>query len=424
MGYAFINFKKAFLWFLLFKTILVQNLTFLSLPGLPLLTIDTFMNLFFCAFFYVNRKKYIKLMTEKFPMKIPFLLLAGSWFISTIYAIAGFANAFSMFIGNVIQLLLVWIMWVLIKDKRDIIFLIKGLTLLFVCYALYMFYECSIQSNPFAEYTGTFISSDRLIDFSYEVTTERGYRARSVFEHAIGAGCNFALVGVLIFTILYAYNVKLPHLHWYLCVGILCSFCVFMTGSRGPIVFIMLAYLGFVNFKNLKFYRFAVIGVLAFLIALPYLPSTVFNITMSIFDSDYQAQVGGSDADMRFDQLAAAIAVMGESPIVGLGYKFNSVMNTHLIDYLLGMESMWFSILTSFGLIGLFVNLIVAYYFLIKIPRQYHSQPFFFLSLAYWVTATLTSLPGLQMFLYYLVLVIFIKIAQFKRNSLLIIHDV
>ena len=64
---------------------------------------------------------------------------------------------------------------------------------------------------------------------------------------------------------------------------------------------------------------------------------------------------------MRFEQLAAAIELMKLSPIVGLGYKFMNVMHTSLVAALLGLESMWFRILTQFGLLGVVANLYLAY---------------------------------------------------------------
>lgn len=412
MGYAFRNFKKAFLYFLLFKTILVQNLTFLSLPGIPLLTIDTFMSLFFCGLFLCNYNRYKGLECEKFPMKKPFIALTISMFLSAIFAIVGFKSAVSMFIGDSIQFLLVFMMWKFIVSKKDLLFLLKGFSILFICYAGYMFYEYSIQSNPFIKYTQSFISTDRLIDFQYDITEERGYRSQSVFDHAIGGGCNFIIIGSLIFSLLYYFRLQLDKKILYLICAILCTMCAFLTGSRGPIFFMLISYLSVINLKNPKVYKILVLVILIGFIILPLLPDTIYNIFMSIFDSSYQKRTGGSNMDMRLDQLATSIAIMQESPWVGLGQKFLNVYSGSLAQYLLGMESMWFKILTTYGMLGVVTNLYSAYYFLIKIPKQYHTIPFFFVALAYWVTNSLTSTPGIKIYLYYMVLVIFLKLAD------------
>lgn len=409
MAYAFVNFQKAFLLFLLFKTILVTNITFLAVPGLPLLTVDTFMTLFFLCLFWVKRRKYLNTSSDKFPFKLPFVALFISWGISTIFAIAGFKTAFSQFVGNLSQLLLVWLIWILVKEEKDIRFLIKGFTCLFAFYALYLLWEYSSQSNPLVEYESTLISDERVIDWEYSDLDARGYRARSVFEHPIGAGVNFAMVGSFLLTLFIAFKQKYIKTAYIILVSILCSLCVFLCGSRGPIVFLLISYFSFVDLKSIKLWGIILVAIVGIIIVSPYLPSAVTDIFMSIFDSSYQAKVGGSDSDMRFNQLTAALAVMNESPIVGLGYKFEQVMNTAVVSELLGMESMWFGILTRFGLLGVMANIVSAYYFIVKIPKVYHSKQILFLSLAYWIVASMTSVPGMLIYLYYTIIIIYIK---------------
>lgn len=139
---------------------------------------------------------------------------------------------------------------------------------------------------------------------------------------------------------------------------------------------------------------------------------------LSLFDTKAQARVGGSNADMRLDQLAAALSVMANSPIVGLGYKFMNVMNTKSVAALLGLESMWFQILTQFGILGTLANIYLAYYALLKVPKRFKSQPLFFFSLAYWLTASLTSVPGMKMYFYYFIIIVFIKLSSVYQKEI------
>ena len=125
---------------------------------------------------------------------------------------------------------------------------------------------------------------------------------------------------------------------------------------------------------------------------------------LSIFSSKAQENVGGSGSEMRIEQLSAAFLLMLQSPICGLGFKFLNVLNNTLADSLLGSESMWFTILPTFGLLGIIANLILAYYSIVIIPKKYHSRELFFFTLAYWVVGSLTSLPGLKMYYYYFVM--------------------
>ena len=408
------NFKKGFYLFLFYKLVLVTNITVIALPGVPLLTLDVFMTMMFFCLYYRSRKK-IQLEQQPFPYKQPFLLIVFSYFLSTVFAYVGFVSAFSQFIGQAIcEFAFAWLMWKVI-DKDDITYLIKGFTFMFFLACIYGFYEKLFQNNPIVEYEMSMMSdSDRAIDFLVEDDLNRGYRVQSFFEHAIGGGINWGMFAVLSFSMLWVYHIAIPQKNKFslLFTAILCIPCIFFANNRGAIVFFFIALLSLVNLKDTKFY-FRIIMAVALLLLLAPLFSDYTNNIMSLFDSKAQEKVGGSNAEMRFEQLAAAIELMKMSPIVGLGYKFMNVMHTSLVAALLGLESMWFRILTQFGMLGVVANLYLAYYSLIKIPKLYKSRTLFFLSLAYWVTASLTSVPGMKMYFYYFVLIVFIKMSDF-----------
>lgn len=405
--YSFKNFKKAFLWFIMFKLCLVTNITILSIPGIPLLTLDMFLTAVFLLLYFTKRQK-MQLEYVPFPYSKPFKWMAVSYFLSTLFAYIGFAGAFSQYIGQVLtEFVFAWLMWKII-DRKDIEYIIKGLAFMFLLSCIYAFYEKFTQTNPIQNYELTLVNdASRTIDFLVTDDINRGYRVQSFFEHAIGAGVNWAMFIVLYFTLTTIYKYKLKS-KLCLITAILCIPCVFFANARGPLVFLMVSILSFVDLKNKKFYKLIIVGVILLVVVSPLL-SDYFDNLLSIFDSKAQEKVGGSNADMRFDQLDASIELMKQSPLLGLGYKFMNVLHTNLVSRLLGFESIWFRVLTQFGLLGTFVNLMLAYYSLIKIPIQYKSRPLLFFSLAYWISASLTSLPGILIYLYYLILIIFIK---------------
>ena len=172
----------------------------------------------------------------------------------------------------------------------------------------------------------------------------------------------------------------------------------------------MLSGLSLINLKNKRVYLFLSFSIISIIVLLPYLSEYTNNI-LSIFDSKVQKQVGGSNAAMRFEQFDAALTLMMQSPFVGFGFKFMNVLNNSLTTALLGLESIWFRIMVQFGAIGIIANIYYAYYSLIKVPKMYHSKSVFYLSLAYWVTASLTSVPGMLYYIYFLILIIFIKLS-------------
>lgn len=416
------NFKKGFYYFLFFKVCLVTNITVLSIPGIPLLTLDMFLTAIFLLLYFAKRQK-MQLEYVSFPYSKPFKWMTISYFLSTLFAYIGFVGAFSQYIGQILtEFVFAWLMWKII-DKEDIGYIIKGLAFMFLLSCIYAFYEKLTQTNPIQNYELTLVNdASRAINFLVTDDINRGYRVQSFFEHAIGAGVNWGMFIVLYFTLTTLYKYKLKS-KLCLITAIICIPCVFFANARGPLVFLMVGALSLFDLKNKNFYKLVFAGVILLVVVSPLL-SDYFNNLLSIFDSKAQEKVGGSNAEMRFEQLDAAIELMKQSPLFGLGYKFMNVLHTNLVSRLLGLESIWFRVLTQFGLFGVFVNLIFLYYSIIKIPRHYKSRPILFFSLSYWITASLTSLPGMLMYLYYLILIIFIKQSDrylIERNTNIII---
>lgn len=414
--YSFKNYKKAFLWLLIFKLFLVTNITLVAIPGLPLFTLDLFLTMIFFLQYMRVRKKIPH--EVDFPYMRPFKFLLISWSISTVFAYIGFVGAVSQFIQTVFQqIIFIWMLWQLIDIKKDLDFILKWFTVAFFFICIYGLYEHQIQSNPLVEYEASLMGdADRAIMWTYSADSERGYRTQAVFEHAIGAGINWALFIILILSLYINYGYKINNKKLTFLTVLLCIPCLLFTNSRGPIVFLILSGLSLINLKNKKVYLLLICGILSIIILQPYLSEYTDNI-ISIFDSKTQEKVGGSNADMRIEQFDAALALMMQSPIIGFGFKFLNVFNYSLTSALLGLESMWFWIMLQFGLIGVIANIYFAYYSLIRIPKVFHSKSVFYVSLAYWVTASLTSVPGMSYYLYFLVLIIFIKLSPIYQKN-------
>lgn len=415
--YSFKNFKKAFLWLLVFKLFLVTNITVVAIPGIPLLK----WNMFLVAIFFLQywrKKNALRTDSIPFPYEKPFKFLIVSWFLSTIFAYVGFAGAVSQFIGTVFEnLVIVWLMWKLIDVQKDLSFIIKWFSIAFVLISLYGFYEHQIQANPIVEYEASLIDDEeRAVVFTYDEGSYRGYRCQSVFEHAIGAGINWALYLVFIVSLWINYRHNFKKAKMVFLSVLLAVPCIFFTNSRGPILFLMIAALSAINLKSRRMFIALVICFIGVALISPMLTDYTTNV-MSIFDSKTQKQVGGSNVEMRFEQLSAAIALMQQSPILGLGFKFMNEIDNSMTNALLGMESMWFRIFTQFGLVGVVANLYYAYYSLYFIPKHFKSKPVFFFSLAYWIVASATSVPGMLMYMYYLFIIIFIKLSpQYNKE--------
>ena len=414
--YSFKNFKKAFLLFLLYDLFLNTNINFLSIPGVPILTVEDVLIMVFAVEFFIrygtNKGGPYAQTRNNFPFKTPFIILTISWTVSTVFALVGFASAVSAYIKQILEyVIMTYLMWRIINDKRDLIFLLRGFTILFLFCGIYELYEIATQSNPLSDYETSLVQDQtRAIDFgNYDEDEGRGFRAKSVFAHPIGSGVNFGLYIIisLFFLMKAKINIKTNKL-LVLATCLLSLACIIMTKSRGPYLFLMIGAFSFINLKSGKFYRYAFLMVLALIVILPYF-SDQLDIFKSLFSAEAQEKVGGSDANMRFEQLTVAIGIMSMSPLYGLGFKFLSEMSTAVTVGLLGGESVWFQVLPQFGILGILAYLFMIYWTVVKLPKKYKSASIFFIGMAYWLVISMTSVPGMQVYLYYLALILVIK---------------
>lgn len=414
--YSFKDFKKAFLIFLQYDLFLNTNINFLSIPGVPILTVEDVLIMVFAAEFYIKyrnqRDGSLLLSKNNYPFKVPFVFLCVSWTISTVFALVGFGGAISAYIKQVLEyVVMTYLMWRIINTKNDLIFLLRGFTLLFLVSGIYELYEIATESNPLAAYETTLVQDQsRAIDFgNYEGDEQRGFRAKSIFSHPIGSGINFGLYIIMALFFMMKAKVKFKTNKFIILATCLLSLaCIIMSKSRGPYLFLLIGGLSFINLKSGKFYGYALILALALIVILPYF-SNQLDIFRSLFSADAQAKVGGSDANMRFEQLTVAIGIMSMYPLYGLGFKFLNEMPPNVTMGLLGGESIWFQVLPQFGFIGIVAYIIMILWTIIILPKKYKSTSLFFIGLAYWLVNSMTSVPGMQVYLYYLLLILVIK---------------
>ena len=410
--YSIKNFHKGFLCFLVFRLILGLNITVFVLPGFPVVRLDMLMCLFFILLFLKNKER---LSTTKcaFPYKKPFVFLFISWCISSVVAYIGFWGALPQLIGNVSKdLILIWMIWKVVSIK-DIRFLLKWFSVVFLFAATYAFFEKLTALNPIRDYEVS-LAGAAGVDWAYSVDDVRGYRVQSVFEHAIGAGVNFILYILFVLILLVKIGIKTKWRNILYIICILSAMAAIFSNSRTPILFFAISCFSFIKIKSLKTFRLLGFVVLLALFIAPYL-SEYFDIFKTIITPNSEESQYGSSPDLRFRQLEAAIALLYFSPLLGLGFNYYLTMNNEFSSELLGRESMWFSILPELGIIGIIANLYLAYFSLIKIPIQYKSWPVFFICLAYWVVGSMTSLPGMKMHLYYIIIFLIIKNSPFYR---------
>lgn len=409
------DFKRAFQMYLCFHMVLVQNITVLSIPGLPLLTLDMALSLFFlvCYFYHGTRFQTAHL---PYPYRKPALLLILCVSISAFFSIQGIAGELSAWIKALLEgVFLPWMVWQSIDEEVDFRFVIKCMTIIIFCTCIYGLIEFLLKSNPLVVYERT-LNHDpsKVINNTYG-TAARGYRVQSVFEHAIGAGINWAMYASFICT-LYVYRRDIPVRKIAFATVFLCIPCLILTKMRASLFFFAFAMLGIVRFRRKRFYNVAMLLIVAVVLISPILVANI-DILLSFVSSSAQKAVGGSDSNMRFNQLKAAVSLFMDSPVWGLGISFKETMDTVEVRALLGSESVWFHVIPAYGLIGIVTYLVLIYYEAYKIPKVFRSMPMRWLAIAYWLTFTLTSVPGMIELMYYFMMFYYIKTSSVYKKA-------
>ena len=407
--YGIIRPRRGFMIYLVFRMFLNSNITLISQPGMPTLTLSFFLDLSFVAVYLLYGKRFKN--KNRFPFTAAFILIAISWILSSVFSLAGFKAEITRVAVNIVsELVLVFLIWRIIETEKDFNCIFDLITVVILFSTLYGILELILQYNPLANYeAGLMRDAQKAINYTYDINSARGYRIKSIFFHAIGAGMNWGLyLSYFVYALLNdKYRIiKKPIIA---ITAVLCAICIFLTKSRAPLLFVFITCVGNMNFKKKKSWEVSIIIICVFVFVSPFLIDKL-DILFSIFDKGLQKKVGGSNSAMRLDQLEAAYLIMKESPIFGLGIKYQDILkNSPLVSRLKGSESVWFSILPSYGFAGVFMELFLIWKTIFGVRGKYNSKEALFLAVSYWGVYTLTSVPGFLTYLYYLLLFYFLK---------------
>lgn len=411
--YMFSDFKKAFLIFVFMKVFLNQNINIVNMPGVPILKLELFMNICFAVYFMFMNKNN-KIFKEKFPLKTAFNWCFFSIIISTIFSSVGFSNAITRALQDIFNnYIYIYILWYVIRDKKDIIFLLKGFTYIFIFLGVYGIYEkLSGMNNPLIEYEKSLNNETKVLDYNYGIEGRLGMgRVRSAIIHAIGFG---AYLSVIISFFLYI-QIKFKQIwkqKFYLKIAlfVLSFTCLFYTNSRSPFTYLFVALLPFFNLNNKRTYSTILILFIGIIASWTFIEPYLLNI-ISIFDSSVASEVGGSDTKMRMLQILAAIRIFSESPIIGLGIKSMDLL-LESGKGLLGGESIWIWLLIERGILGCISHIILL--FSIAKMGKGNTKYFVWASTLGWLLlTTATSTPGCEISFFMTIMIITTKIEPF-----------
>ena len=361
---------------------------------------------------YYLKKQRIKHCGKSFPYLLPMALISFSLLFSCFFSVAGFASEFTRAISIIIQTVVeIWLIWELVETKNDYKFVINGYIILFFIAALYGLYEYASASNPFLDYKVQLSKGAIKTYLTTGAQGLRGYRLVSIFDHPIGAGMNFGLFAIFIFSCWLIFSEKKMNNSLAILTVGLGAPCILLTKMRSAIFFTVIAAFMFADwrlFGKKRFYYAVLFIAIGAILAYPLIYSNL-NIILSFFSSTAQDKIKGSNAGMRYNQLKAAFNLMMMSPIGGLGEKFENYISNEFTVASLDYESIWFEQMTKHGIVGVLAYIYMIYVSVVKLPKLYHSKPLFFLNLSFWLTYTLTSVPAFSMPMFYTVQFYYIK---------------
>jgi len=419
--YGFIDFRKGFKLFLIYRIFWLSSAQLFTV-GRFSITIGLFMSGVYCILFLIKEPDFYR-KTIPMPYTMPFLIICVSLFITCFTGVAGFFSEFTRAISVFLQSYsIIFIAWYVIDSEEDFFDVIRGYIWVFLVAAIYGYVEYLFQENAFLSYKAALTATGKIT--RYLLIHGRGYRISSIFEHPIGAGMTLGLFAVFVLYLVVNGEKRIPSKKLAIMVSVFSMPLITLTKMRSGILFTGILLLGLARYQNFKRMRTQLLGLIRdnnykkSMILLPCILATAFimalmwenmDLFLSFISRDAQARVGGSSASVRFGQFEAIFNIMKMSPIGGLGQKFSDYVVNSYTRAAYAYESMWFEQMAMHGMVGIAAQIILIIYSLFAIPGKYRSRECFFISLAYFVTYTLTSVPSFRLELYYFCLFWFIK---------------
>lgn len=394
--YAIQNFNRSFLLYMLLEVVWYPQAKLLDISGLPAIPISLVMSFFYVVYYVIKKRKNI---FSNFPLSIPLIMLALSRLASCFTSLAGFEDEFSRFIGySFTSCLEVWLIWNIVNSEKDFNFLLKGLTIVFLFAGVYGLIVFATHTNVIFDYKSSLVENG--ID-AYNAGDIRGYRLTSIFEHPLGAGMNFAIFIITILVAKLKYGFRgVSSIIIYVTV-VLAVICIFYTKMRAGLFMLIFGIPAFWKFKGKQFIKMFVGCVVLLFIVFP-LISDQIDVFQSLFNKKAQEEIGGSNLEMRLEQLGACFYFLQQSPITGFGEQCLLYLNGIQAYQLRALESVVFEEMVRHGIFGLLATFVLMYFTMVHLPLKHHSKELFFVSFCFWGTYILTSIPFFRMHLFYI----------------------
>lgn len=325
----------------------MQFLSYLGV-GIPGVKIYVVLVLLTVVFFVTRYSKFVRGEKYPLPLKIATLIFLLSYAISEFNA--GLGHISTVFSNFLTAFFFPIALWYSLDSKDRVKQALRILIVIMSIAYVYGIIEQILRVNYFTLFVNQlFAIEDFMIDAS---TVRYGLkRCNSIFSYFSTFGVFSVMSFVVFFMMKFVYQYKEK---WILYLVLLSAFSAFSTGSRAIFLGLFLCcFVVLLNKKIVKTKTFFRI-VLLVLLVLPLFLGVAFQVYDSMVNSDTSKYADGSSSELRELQWAVCEPYFLSSFWVGNGrmYIWEVVQPAHPI--LQGAESIWFSILVDYGVLGAF----------------------------------------------------------------------
>lgn len=191
---------------------------------------------------------------------------------------------------------------------------------------------------------------------------------------------------------------------------IACAFlCAYASGARSTMVGCAIATITFLK-KSYLSPKYLVILLIFFVLVYTNFSSNIDEVYDSLIHSD---NVGGSDTDMRLEQLNISLKFLNQNFILGNGiYAWTEIAQRTNLH---GAESIWFGLMIDRGILGIISLVLFNVELLVYILKKKMFRLFFYV-VAFLVTSSMSSLPNIMYTSVVIPLMIMVSVKDKVKN--------
>lgn len=345
----------------------------------------------------------------------PILLLRPTMAMAISYLVTDFLASHSntvIILANIVtQFLFPIVLWNVLDHSNNVRYALKLLVVFSAIVLVVMVPELLLKHNYF---TDIVLACFKTTDFVIDANAVRFglKRTNSIFSYfsTMGVYCYLATYVIWLMVVKFDYKSKLVYSMMYLL-----PFAAFATGSRAIFLGLFCIVIALFTKSEVMKSKTSKGILVACLLLFPVVVSYFGNVIFSMVDSDSSEAVGGSSASLRFLQWECCLPSFLQSPIWGNGrmYIWDEVAPEH--PMLKGAESLWFSLLVDYGIMGAITYTIMIVCSAIFLSR--YNKRLAFLPVGYFLILSLSPDAGIQYNQLLTFVVLLSKIYQYPINK-------